>query len=410
MGAAGLIALLGPRYLKWQVRQATQARQFDTASITLDRLERWFGVDGESSYLRARLCRKRGDWTGVRDSLLRAKELHFPVNQLEREQWLTLAQTGQLRLAEPFLARLLTDPREDGAEICEAYVNGFFLNYRMPEALQLLDAWIADYPRDPEPLLIRSKIRVEQQFLKEAEADLRTAWSLDRTSSTAALELADVLVLERRIDEALTIYQQVSTWPTHPERAELGAAKALRLMNQLEAARSISQELVQRGPDDREALLELALADLELNRHAEAVITLKKALTLNPRSLVVRQALARALRAIGDHEAAREHAEYVADAQAALQRADKLTVQVSQHPNDIEARYEIGMIYLRYAVPERGIQWLKSVLNYDPNHQAATRALKEYAQPSEQPSTNQNQSVDHVRKTSNTLPESGAEP
>lgn len=376
----------------------------------LDRLESWFGVDGESSFLRARLCRKRGDWTGVRDSLLLARDLHFPVNQLEREQWLTLAQSGQLRAAEPFLAGLLTDPREDGAEICEAYVNGFFLNYRMPEALQLLDAWIADYPRDPEPLLIRSKIRVEQQFLKEAEADLRTAWSLDRTSSTAGLDLADVLVLERRIDDALKIYQQVSAWPTHPKRAELGVAKALRLLNQPEAARSVSQELVQRDPNDREALLELALADLELNRHEAAASSLKRALTLNPRSLVVRQALARALRATGDHEAARNHAEYVAEAQTALQRADKLTAQVSQHPEDVQARYEIGMIYLQYAVPERGIQWLKSALNYDPNHQAATRALKEYAQPSEQPSTNQKQSVERAGKTSASLLMSGAEP
>lgn len=391
---AGASPWLGPPALRWQIRQALASRQLDTASRQLARLEAWFGTDGESSFLRARLCRKQGDWTGVRESLLQAREQHFPVGQLEREQWLTLAQSGQLRAAEPFLAKLLTDPREDGAEICEAYVNGYFLNYRMPEALQLLEAWIADYPRDPEPLLIRGKIRVEQQFLKEAETDLRAAWNLDNKSATAALELADVLVLERRVEEALKIYQQVSTWPAHPSRAEVGAAKSMRLLNKPEEARSIADELVRRDANDREALLELALADLDLNRHTEAAATLKQALALNPRSLMVRQALARALRATGELEAAREHAEYVAEAQAALQRADKLSTQVTQHPDDIQARYEIGMAYLRYAVPERGIQWLKSILNYDPNHQGARQALDEYSRSQGQQTAEQSPTVD----------------
>lgn len=406
----GLTATLGPRYLKWRVRQATTARQFDTAFTWLERLETLFGVDGESSFLRARLCRKRGDWPGVHDALLRARERQFPVHQLEREQWLTLAQSGQLRSAEPFLARLLTDPQDDGAEICEAYVNGFFLNYRMPEALQLLDAWIADFPNDPQPLLIRAKIRVEQQYLKEAEVDLRTAWSLDRTSSTAALDLADVLLLQRRIDDALKIYREVSSWRTHPVRAELGVAKALRLLNQPEASRAISQQIIQREANNREALLERALADLELNRHTEAATVLEKALTLNPRSLTVRQALARALRATGHAEAAREHAEYVAEAQTALQRAENLATEVTQHPNNVQARYEIGMIYLQYAVPERGVQWLKSVLNYDPNHQAAMRALNENAIPLGQSSASRQQAGGDRPTTSIPRPQSGVEP
>jgi len=374
----GVTWYLAPWFLKLQTRRALAARDYIAARSTLDRLDGWFGLDGESCLLRARLCRKLGDWTGVQESLIRARDRKFPVDLLEREQWLALAQNGQLRQAEPHLSRLLTDPRDDGAEICEAFVNGYFVNHRMAETLRLLDAWIADFPSDAEPRLIRGKIRAEQQFLKDAESDLRFAWSLDPRSVSAALELADVLVLERQIDESLQIYRRIAATREHPLRARLGESKALRLLNQPETARIVAQQILTTDSSNRDAIVELGLAELDLNQYDAAVATLQHALELNPRSLVVRQALARALRATGDSEHATEHAQYVAEAQSALQRADQLATDVTQHPNDAETRYEIGSIYLRYAVPERGVQWLKSVLNCDPQHRAAQQALDDY--------------------------------
>lgn len=367
-----------PWFLKWQARRDLSSRQLDRAAANLKFLERWCGPDGESQFLQARLERKRGNWTAVREALLKAKDRGYPVNLLEREQWLTLAQNGQLRAAEPNLPKLLVDPRDDGAEICEAFVNGYFLNHRMNDALRLLDAWIADYPKDPEPLIIRGKIRVEQQYLKDAETDLRAAWSIDPKSSSSALELADVLVLERQVEAALKIYQQASAGLGQRVRAQLGEAKSQRLLGHPDKARSIAQDILRQEAANREALLEQALADLELNHNDDAVVALTEAVKMNPRSIVARQALARALRATGKPEEAREHAEYVAEAQEAVQKADQLATRITQHPEETETRYQIGMTYLRYAVPERGLQWLKSVLNYDPNHKAAKQALDEY--------------------------------
>lgn len=367
-----------PRFLKWQTRRELTLRNLDKASSTLDQFERWYGVDGESSFLRARLCRKRGDWNGVHDALLQAKERQYPVRLLEREQWLVQAQSGQLRPAEPHLPQLLVDPQNDGGEICEAFVNGYFLNHRLTDALRLLDAWIADYPKDAEPRIIRGKIRIDQQYLKEAEADLRAAWSIDPKSSSAALELADLLVLERQIEEALQIYQKMTGSKGVQLRAQLGEAKSQRLLNHPEIARSIAERILNGEPENRDALLELALADLDLDHISEAVATLKRALDLNPRSIIVRQGLAKALRAAGELDQARDHARYVEKARSALANAEQLATHVTAHPDDIEARYEIGITYLQYAVPERGIQWLKSVLNYDPNHKGANQALSDY--------------------------------
>jgi len=374
----GVVWVMTPRLMKRLAWQALDERDYETASLSIERFEAWVGRDAESCFLRARLCRKRGDWDGVREFLLQARDRQFPIDRLEREQWLTLAQSGQLRAAEFHLPTLLTDPRDDGAEICEAFVNGYFINHRLTDALRLLDVWIADFPKDSEPLLIRGKIRAEQQFLKDSESDLRAALSLNPDSDTVKLELADVLVLERDIKAANEIYRKVSPKSESSVRARVGEAKTLRLLNQPQAALAAAKQVLDRDPGNREGLLELGLAELDLNEPVTAASALQQALTLNPRSLVVHQALARALRATGDLAHAREHAEYVANAQSALQRADELATRITQQPEDAEMRYEIGMIYLKYAVPERGVQWLKSVLNCNPNHRDAQRALDDY--------------------------------
>jgi tetratricopeptide (TPR) repeat protein len=393
-----------PRFLKWQTRRDLTLRNLDRASSTLDQFERWYGVDGESRFLRARLCRKRGDWNGVHDALLQAQKLQYPVNLLEREQWLVQAQSGQLRPAEPHLPQLLVDPQNDGGEICEAFVNGYFLNHRLTDALRLLDAWIADYPKDAEPRIIRGKIRVDQQYLKEAEADFRAAWSCDPKSSSAALELADVLILQRQVEEALLIYQMITGAKDVQLRARLGEAKSQRMLDHPETARSIAERILNGEPENRDALLELALADLELDHISEAIVSLRRALDLNPRSIIVRQGLAKALRAAGELDEARDHARYVEKARSALANAEQLATRVTTHPDDIEARYEIGITYLQYAVPERGIQWLKSVLNYDPTHNAANQALSEYY--SKQATT----STAHNKGSSTDLEETHARP
>ena len=372
------ICQLSKAFLKGQARRALSARDAVGAMEWLDRCERWFGADADTSFLRARASRKTGDWAAFAGHLKRARSLGFPATGIEREQWLAQAQSGQLRDVEERLPLLLADPRDDGAEICEAFVNGYFLNERMDEAARILEAWIADFPRDPEPLFIRGRIRAESQFLKDAEQDFRAALSLDPAYWLAALELANTLVLERDIAGALEIYRRTAAIPAHRFKARLGETKCLRLLERLGEARKSAERLLADDPGSREGLLELGLVDLEQGRYAEATASLKEALAINPRSLLVRQSLTRALRGTGDLEGAKEQAAYVEQAQAALQRAERLRDRVAEDPDNADLRYEIGKIYLRYAVPERGINWLKSALNCDPEHQAAKRALDDY--------------------------------
>ncbi len=364
--------------LKERARSALAAREPDRAVLWLNRAEGWFGADGETSFLRARADRQKGDWNALLMHLKQASALGCAPIRIEREQWLAQAQSGQLRDVETRLPRLLADPREDGAEICEAYVNGYFLNHRLTEAGRLLDAWIADFPHDPEPLYIRGKIRSESQFYKDAEDDFRGALSRAPKYWPALFELANTLAIERDFEHALAVYRRARNVAGHDARARIGEIKCLRQLGRLDDARAAVQPLLDVDSPSREALQESGLIDIEDERYATAAETLTKALAINPRSLVVRQALARALRQTGDQSGAREHARYVEEAQAALRRAEELSDRVARSPDDAGLRYEIGTIYLQYGVPERGVNWLKSALNCDPGHQASRQALDKF--------------------------------
>ena len=65
----------------------------------------------------------------------------------------------------------------------------------------------------------------------------------------------------------------------------------------------------------------------------------------------------------------------------------KHTDAVHSNPADAEARYQIGITELKYGTEQDGIQWLQSVLNYEPGHKETNAALASYyeARQSESP-------------------------
>ena len=85
----------------------------------------------ETHFQMARAYRRLGQLDRVHESLKTAWRLGYDVAALKREQWLVLAQTGELKDAEPHLLGLLSDPKETkAAEISEALVRGYFANLR----------------------------------------------------------------------------------------------------------------------------------------------------------------------------------------------------------------------------------------------------------------------------------------
>ncbi|HVW01997.1 MAG TPA: tetratricopeptide repeat protein [Planctomycetaceae bacterium] len=363
---------------KLLARRELAIRRPQAALWWLELGSRFRSNDPEIEFLQARAARKEARWDLVQQHLRRAYDLGYDRGKIEREQWFASAQSGNLRTSLPHLPQLLTDPQGDGQEICEAFVSGYFLNHRLSEAVELIDAWIADYPRDPLPWQIRGKIRKESAFLKDAEADFRHAVELSPSEGEYSLNLADVLLEQREYVAAEQAFRQAARDARYVRPARIGEAECLRKQGKLEGARECVQSVLSKDPHSREALAELGQIELQAGKFADAVAPLQKAYEANPRSIAVRQALGRALAGAGRRPEAQVHLKYVEQAQAALAQAEKLVDYVSRHPQDAQKRYEIGKIYLEYAVPERGISWLQSAVNCDPHHRASHAALADY--------------------------------
>ncbi len=352
------------------------------ALVWLNRANRLVPDSGRSEFLAARAYRKQGQWNLMKHHLQRAAVLGYAHPRVEREQWLALAQSGQLREAEPHFSQMLTDPGDDGAEICAAIVNGYFVNHRSREADRVLDSWIADFPADPEPLLLRGKIRLEARQLKNAEQDLRRALELAPTYAAVCLELGRVLVEEQRFDEALGFYERCEHSPADDESADraaacIGQAKCWRVLDRLDRAEA-ALDRIPAESELWEAQFERGELNLQNGQFAAAVAALQRAAQLNPRAISVRQSLARALRKTGATAAARAEQNYVAEAEAALARAEQLSVESGLAPRNAKLRYDAGMLYLKYAVPELGVQWLLGAVEVDPNFTPAHAALADY--------------------------------
>ena len=205
---AVLLWQLWPAIPNWRASTALHNRDTATARFWLDAAEVGVRNHPETAFLRARWKRRLGDLAGVRFYLEKAFKCGAAPARLEREQWMTLAQSGQMRDAEPHFAELVSDPGHDIHEICEAYTAGYVRLHRYGDAIKILDAWLTDYPESSFARLLRGRVLRHLDRAHEAETDLRCAVTNSPKLVEAQFELAEVLRESKRPEEAIQHYDK----------------------------------------------------------------------------------------------------------------------------------------------------------------------------------------------------------
>lgn len=370
-------SLIG-RFCEWRAKAAFSRWDAHDAEIWLKRQRTWGRDDADVEFLLARAKRKQGDLSGMRAHLIAARRLGAPAARLEREQWLGLAQEGQLSEVEGHMRELLTDPRGDAAEICEAFVAGFSRLNRIDSAGHLIEAWIADYPADPRPHRALGKLQSNSQQWVKAVASFRKALELAPHYTSVRGELGDALLAHHQTAEALTEYELCCKDPKTWSWGMLGRVRCLRTQQKPGLARELLEELLRKEPAISNATVQLAEMELEDDRPDRALELLQSISAETRPELSTRFALARALQRVGRTEEARRHFHFVESGGAALSKIQVLTRKVWENPEDVESRYEIGMLHIKYDNPAMGVVWLQSVLNYSPSHRNTHAALAEY--------------------------------
>lgn len=329
-------------------------------------------------FLSARVARRIGDAAGLRSHLERAAELGWPANQLEREWILAQAQAGMLQQAEPHLQELLLNPGDDGAEILAAYINGFVHHYRFARAHKLLEVWEKDFPQDPQPHVMRGKLQHRWKNLPLAEREFRAALLRDPDTFEARFGLAQVLAGQHKYQEAERQFQAcLSERPGDPDLLS-GWADCLVNLGRMEEAGDVLRRIIATRPDDCFARLGLAKIAMAADRVEEALEWLTPAVKTCPKRPDLRYVYAQALLAGGRRDEAAGHFEYFDEANSALRRVSELTLHLVSEPDDLQARFEVGRLYIQYGSAEEGANWLKTVLAVDDDHRPTHQLLAEY--------------------------------
>ena len=359
-------------------RRSLDHRDSMAALRWLDLVTAFAPEDAETAFLRARAHRKRGDMVQAAAALERAHSLGITLARLVREQWLAQAQSGQMHEAEPHLTKMLMDPGGDGQDICEAFTLGYLRTQRHGQALQLLQAWMADWPHSAIPYLMRGRLRTLQSDLQQAEADFRRAIELAPENREVRLELALVLERSNRLREAVPLFEGCLDDLLLATRAQLGLAACLKALGDNARAKSYLQQAAKVSPGNPEVLRELGRTALESGDYVAASRFLEEALRIIPYDDETHYLLAQTMQAAGKSEAAQTHFEFVRRARTAFQELNLLEDDLRKHPGQTSSLVRAGEILLEFSDPDEGVVRLLTALDRDPKHQQARRLLVEY--------------------------------
>lgn len=295
---------------------------------------------------------------------------------LQREDWLAKAQSGQMFEVERRRNQMLLDPQGDSEEICEAYAKGYLLNRQFQEAIRLLESWSADYPGNPQPHYLMGMTSAERSNLPLAIQSLQRAVELDPGYFQARLALANAWLDSRNANAALAEFQKCRELGIDPE-VDVGLARSHLALGAFEETQRELKAGIARFPQNFK--LPLELGRFLMNDDPRSALThVEIATSIAPRNSEARYDLGQILFRLGRKDEGQGHLEYAQLANTETARMQKLMDSVLTEPNNVELRFQIGVIQLKYGTEMEGIQWLQSVLNFDQRHKAANAALATY--------------------------------
>ena len=368
----------GNASIEWLARRALVARQPEQALVWISRGAIIANPNGDLLLLRARAQRQLGQLGELNTTLEQAAKCGASAKKIRLETDLAMAQSGQLSVVEAKLPQLLIDADADASDVCEAFVIGYLRTHRFGNALQLLKAWIDDSPKDPQPLLLRSRIWMVEIKLKRAEEDLRRAHELAPKQSEITYELAYVLKQLNRWSEAVTLYESCLNHAKWSAKAKLGLGLCHKALGDSAASERFLKDAVQEAPQNAEALRDYGRHLEENGRYAEATEVLRHAVELLPYDDELHYLLAQALQLQGDKDGAAPHFSYVTEARAAFRELMLIQDRLRKDPQNIELMTRAGEIQLQYSDPEEGVVRLMAVLDQQPTNQRARKLLADH--------------------------------
>ena len=365
-----------PEFCVWRASSNLQQRHDARASIWMQRSRwLWRRTSSRDWLLQIRILRHCGQFREMEDWLKRGQSLGVSMAELQREQWLAMAQAGQFASMQNHWKELLGDARDDAPEIARAYYSWAMRRHRLDLAKRTLDLWQQDFPSDPEPVYLTGRFYHSIYDLKRAEEAYRRAVSLAPGNDDYRLALATLLLAQLNPREAIPLFKAYLKKHSQDLAAIQGLAESLAMNGELENAIPILQEALKQNPDEftlQKTCGELLLASGDARG---AVELLEKAHRTVPEHANLANELARALKACGRSEESEPLFAFVKEALPQLRKMSTYEKTLQQQPNDLELRMKIARITAKYSSRKDACVWYENLLQIAPDYLPARQAL-----------------------------------
>ncbi|MFM7058150.1 MAG: hypothetical protein ACKO2P_14625 [Planctomycetota bacterium] len=374
---------------------AISRRDYESAEFWLDSLMKFRMGNAETVFLNARLARKELRLAEVPELLRQSMQLGGSPEQARREYLLLEAQSGRLAAVQQELNQLLMQDSPDGAEICEAYVNGAVMTGAIELALTILPVWKQSWPTDPQPCYALARILEYQQNTEGSLAELNAAIAIHPRHWPSLYARSRLLAGLGRQEEAFQ--DAVAAVGMRANAAALlQQARCLLNLGRPGEARPLLLKILAQPPEairhsfnlvcEPERGLpvqaELGLTEAALGNAAAAVDWFDQVLSHDPNQLNIRYQRALALRELGRDTEASAELDQVRQIREKLREIDGLADILRDHPDEprVAERCRIGELFLLYDDARRGEFWLRDTLNHQPDYAPAHQLLADYYQ------------------------------
>jgi tetratricopeptide (TPR) repeat protein len=336
--------------------------------------------DARTCLIQVRIARRRGDFGEVENKLQQAIRLGAPRSEVQRENWIAMAQSQQFDAMQSHWTELLQDARDDEPEIAKSYYSWAMLHHHLDLARKTLESWIQDFPQDAEPHFLLGRYHQAGPNWEAAEKAYRQSLDLAPGRDDARLALAIALQARLKTNEAIPLFE--ACLRKHPDElaAVMGLAQCLTSNGNVDSATKLLRQAAEKNPND--ATIQKAYGELLLSSGSSmaAADILEKAYRATPENANLANVLARAWKACGRKSDAEPLLAFVAESRPELDQLLVIEKELRAQPNNLELRMKVAAITAKYVSRQDGIRWYQQVVKISPKYLPAHKALAELYQ------------------------------
>lgn len=368
---------------EYHLRQAQQMLTRQRYRLALTELQQALHFrprSGALHLLAGRTARQSGNFPLAWEHLHRCRELEKGVSEeLQLEEFLLRAQTGEVEQVYPYLAAYLFQEGPQTPLVLESLSHAYLFALQFPRAWGCLDRWLALQPDNVQALFLRGTYFSMKAQFELATKDLRRVLELNPEHVPARLLLAQTLRESHHNEKAAMEYKIVFEQEPNNFAARLGLTTHLVERGEWTEAQPMLEELYRERPDDAEVLHlkgRLAMSD---GRLEEAVRFFKASLVANPSDNVTCSHLVACYQRLGDDEAVGKCLDQLDRIEKDQARMLEITrEQAEELATNPVLCCELGEVCLRLGIKKRGVHWLYAALRIDPNYRRPHEQLLHY--------------------------------